>query len=74
MILISNLSPPGDLTFPQDSTSTQELDLSTGLNLYPEPGNFMNKGRGGQALIPLSSWRRGQQPPAIRSRIGQLVV
>jgi len=25
-------------------------------------------------LIPLRGWRQAQQPPAIRSRIGQLVV
>jgi len=26
------------------------------------------------SFIPLRSWRRGQQPPAIRSRIGAVVV
>jgi len=36
--------------------------------------NFMNKGRGGMDLTPLGSWRRAQQPPAIRSRIGPVVV
>ena len=34
----------------------------------------MNKGRGGMYLIPLRSWRRAQQAPAIRFRIGAVVV
>jgi len=36
----------------------------------------MNKSRWGEDLISvkLSSWRRGQQPPAIRSRIEAVVV
>jgi len=36
--------------------------------------NLINKGRGGEELIPLGSWRCGQQPPVIRSRIGQVVI
>jgi len=34
----------------------------------------MNKSHGGEDLISLSSWRRGQQPPVIRLRIGDVVV
>jgi len=36
--------------------------------------NFMNKNRGGMDCTPLGSWRRAQQSPAIRSRIGPVVV
>ena len=36
--------------------------------------NLMNKSRGGEELAPLGSWCCGQQPPAIRSRIGQGVI
>ena len=52
------------------------LDLYPVLNTHPGYCNFMNKSRGGEDLIlfKLSSWRRGQQPPAIRSRIGAVVV
>jgi len=39
-----------------------------------QPGNFMNKNRGGMDLTPLGSWRRAQQSPAIRARIGHVVV
>jgi len=39
-----------------------------------QPCNFINKGRGGMDYTPLGSWHRAQQPPAIRSRIGQVVV
>jgi len=34
----------------------------------------MYKGHGGVYLIPLRSWRQAQQPPAIRSKIGAVVV
>jgi len=34
----------------------------------------MNQVRRGKDLISLCSWRQGQQPPAIRSRIGIVVV
>jgi len=36
--------------------------------------NLINKSREGEELIPLGSRRCGQQPPAIRSRIGQVVI
>jgi len=36
--------------------------------------NLMNKGRGGMDCTPLGSWRRAQQSPAIRSRIGPVVM
>jgi len=39
-----------------------------------QPCNFMNKVRGGMDRTPLGSWRRAQQSPAIRSRIGPVVV
>ena len=39
-----------------------------------QPCNLMNKGRGGMDLIPLGGWRRAQRSPAIRSRIGHVVV
>jgi len=39
-----------------------------------QPCNLMNKGHGGMNLTPLGSWRRAQQSPAIRSRIGPVVV
>ena len=39
-----------------------------------QPCNFMNKDCGGMDLTPLGSWRRAQQSPAIRSRIGAVVV
>jgi len=36
--------------------------------------NFMNKSRGGMDCTPLGSRHQAQQSPAIRSRIGQVVV
>jgi len=39
-----------------------------------QPCNFMNTNRGGMDLTPLGGWRRAQQSPTIRSRIGQVVV
>jgi len=39
-----------------------------------QPCNLMNKDRGGMDRTPLGSWRRAQQPPAIRFRIGPVVV
>ena len=37
-------------------------------------GGFMSFNATKTYLIPARSWRQAQQPPAIRSRIGQLVV
>jgi len=34
----------------------------------------MDKGHGGMDGTPLGSWRRVQQSPAIRSRIGPVVM
>jgi len=39
-----------------------------------QPCNFMNKDRGGMDCTPLGSWRRAQRSPAIRSRVGSVVV
>jgi len=39
-----------------------------------QPCNFMNKIRGEMYHTPLRSWRRAQQSPAIRFRIGLVVV
>jgi len=50
------------------------LDLYPVLNTYPGHCNFMNKNRGGMDRTPLGSWRRAQQSPAIRFRIGPVVV
>jgi len=50
------------------------LDLYPVLNTYPGHCNFMNQSCGGEDLISFSSWLRGQQPPAIGSRIGAVVV
>ena len=36
--------------------------------------NFMNKDRAEMDCAPLGSWRRAQQSPAIRSRIGPVAV
>jgi len=39
-----------------------------------QPCNFMNKDCGGMDCTPLGSCRRAQQPPAIRFRIGPVVM
>ena len=36
--------------------------------------DFMGSDATETSFIPLPSWRRAQQPPAIRSRIGAVVV
>ena len=51
-----------------------ELDLYPVLNTYPGHCNFMNQSCGGEDLISFSSWRRAQQSPAIKTRIGPVVV